>query len=70
MTRLILYYVGHASGTKHQWIIKIAKEFLCYESDNKFNITEYGTYVDQNINKKILSTLLLIDLRILKNIIY
>ena len=50
MTHSPLFYLGHASGTKNKWMIKMVKDFLCHESVNKFNVTESGLYVSIHIN--------------------
>ena len=46
-----LLYVGHASGTKSKWMIKMVKDFSCHDSVNKFDLKESGKYVENNINK-------------------
>ena len=51
MTLSPLFHVGHASGTKNKWMIKMVKDFLCHDSVNKFNLKETGQYVDNQINK-------------------
>ena len=45
-----LFYVGHTSGTKNQWMKQMVKSFLCHKSANKFDINETGDYVDKYMN--------------------
>ena len=47
-----LFYVGHASGTKSKWMIKMVKDFLCHDSVNKFDLKESSLYVDNHINEE------------------
>ena len=50
MKLLPLFFVGHASGTKKQWMIQMMKTFVCNDSAI-FYPNESGDYVDKYINK-------------------